>query len=157
MPSDNKQLILVIVPCIAVATLLLITAATIIRKKRRNTHHNSLPITETSFLQRHLDSIRTWNKPTNSGPNATFIADPNHLPFHLAQPEATHPPERTHDMTWQRFQEKQKQREVRTKQPSQPLEQWSHQPKGAAYWRQVGKDMQARKPWWEKARDRLGL
>jgi hypothetical protein len=121
-----------------------------------------LPTTEkppAGFTQKHLSTLRGWEKPATTTPEnnawSTFKTDPGHISF-LAEPVASHQPQRPAKGTWQQFKEKQQQRAMQT-QASKPLEKWHFQPKGSAYWREVGREMQARKTWWEKMKDLVGL
>jgi hypothetical protein len=161
MSFDSKQLILIIVPTIAVVVAVAITAFFAMRKMRRSSQKNSLPMTEkpqSTFVQHHLTDLRRWEKPARPARPTTDQAsqptkfDPGHLPF-LAQPSASHQPERSTRLTWQQFKERQRQRDLEAQNPT-PLGQWQFKPKGAAYWRQVGEEMEARKSWWQKLRDK---
>jgi hypothetical protein len=162
MATDKKQIILVVVPTIAVVVLITITSIAIIRKLRLRSRRNLLPVTETSGLaEQHIGALQNWQKPTNSStstnnPWPTIKSDPSHRLF-LAEPAASHQPQRPAKGTWQQFKEKQRQREQQAQTVSRPAQPWNHAPKGAAYWGRVGKEMQARKPWWEKVQDRLGM
>jgi hypothetical protein len=150
MPSDKKQLVLIVIPAVALGIALIITAIVIMLKLRRRSKRSLLPTTkkpQESFVQYHLSELREWQKP------APLKADPNPIPF-LAQPAATHQPQRPIKGSWQQFKEKQQQR---AQTPRLPLEKWHLEPKGAAYWREVGKEMQARKSWWERLSDKLRL
>lgn len=148
MADEKQQLILVIVPAIAVTVLLIITAIAFICKLRLSLQRSLLPMREkplASFTQSHLNTLREWKKPKT---------DAGHIPF-LARPGPSHQPQRPAKGAWQ--QSKEKQRAVPTQPSNEPLEKWHHQPKGLAYWREVGKEMQARKTWWEKMKNRVGL
>jgi hypothetical protein len=148
MSSDKKQLILVIVPAIAVGVLLIVTSVAIMRKLRRRSQRALLPTTEKpDFTQHHLGSLRNWQKPK---------ADPGHLPF-LSEPAASHQPQRPVKGSWQQFKERQRQREMKAQEFNQSAGTWHHKPKGAAYWRQVVREMAARRTWWEKVKDNMGL
>jgi hypothetical protein len=148
MSSDKKQLILIVVPAIAVAMLLIATSIAIMRKLRRRSQRTLLPTQETpGFTQHHIGSLRNWQKPK---------ADPGHLPF-LAEPQASHQPQRPAKGTWQQFKDRQRQREIKAQECCQPAEEWQHAPKSAAYWRQVGRQMAARRTWWETVKDKIGL
>jgi hypothetical protein len=141
MADDKQQLILVIVPAVAVTVLLIITAIAIIRKLRHSSQRCLLPATEkppASFTRSHLNTLRGWEKPKTNA---------DHIPF-LAQPVPSHQPQRPAKGAWQQFKEKQQQRVVQTQPSNKPLEKWHHQPKGPAYWSEVGKEMQARRKWW---------
>jgi hypothetical protein len=148
MPSDKKQVVLIVIPAVALGIALIITAIVIMLKLRRRSKRNLLPTTQKpqeSFVQYHLSELREWQKP------APLKTDPNHIPF-LAEPAPTLQPQRPVKGSWQQFKEKQQQR---AQAPRLPLEKWHLEPKGAAYWREVGKEMQARKSWWKKFLDRL--
>jgi hypothetical protein len=157
MSSDNKQLVLIIVPVVVVAFAIIITAATVqLRRRRRCT---LLPTTEPLFTKQHIASLRGWQKPQAPDPPMDspwpkLKTDPNHRPF-LAAPTASHQPERPIQKgAWQKFKEKQAQRKEGVK---EPIEKWHHQPQGPAYWKEVGKHMQAKKTGWEKLKDKLGF
>jgi hypothetical protein len=155
--SDGRQFVLVIVPCIALGIALIITGIVVARKLQRNARRNALPVTEKTFLQRHLESLRYWQTPVASASCSAFEADPNHIPLTLAQPAPTHPPSSTTNPSWKKFQDEQKRRQIQAEQPAIPFEPWVYRPKGPAYWCQVGQEMQARRSWWEKMKDRMGL
>jgi hypothetical protein len=147
MSSDKKQLILVVVPAIAVAVLLIATSIAIMRKLRRRSQRTLLPTQEKpGFTRHHLDSLRNWQKPK---------ANPGHLPF-LTKPTASHQPQGPVKGTWQQFKDSQRQREMTAQECWQPAGEWRHAPKRAAYWRQVGRQMAARRTWWEKVKDKMG-
>ncbi|KAH8723722.1 hypothetical protein GQ44DRAFT_562151, partial [Phaeosphaeriaceae sp. PMI808] len=76
----------------------------------------------------------------------------NDPPF-LTELPAAYQPQRPHKNRFQQFQEKMQ--EQRNRGPKQPVEPWHLKPKGAAYWKQVGAEMQAQKTWQEKMADRL--
>ena len=87
MADDKQQLILVIVPAVAVTVLLIITAIAIIRKLRHSSQRSLLPVTEkppASFAQSHLNTLRGWER---------HKTDADHIPF-LAQPVPSHQPQR---------------------------------------------------------------
>jgi hypothetical protein len=133
MSSDKKQLILIVVPAIAVAMLLIATSIAIMRKLRRRSQRTLLPTQETpGFTQHHIGSLRNW-------------------------PQASHQPQRPAKGTWQQFKDRQRQREIKAQECCQPAEEWQHAPKSAAYWRQVGRQMAARRTWWETVKDKIGL
>jgi hypothetical protein len=161
MPDDHKQLVLIIVPIVALATALIITGIAIVRKLLHNFHRNTLPVTEKTFLERHLDILRTWKTTALSTSQMVVKFDPHHRPLTLTMPAPTHPPASTTNGSYKKFQDKQKQRQkqrqMRAQQPDIPLEPWVHRPMGPAYWRQVGREMQMRKSRWEKMKDRMGL
>jgi hypothetical protein len=149
MSSDKSQLILIIVPAIAVAVLLIATSIAITRKLRHRSQSPLLPTREKpAFTQHHLGSLRNGQKPK---------ADPGHLPF-LAEPTASHQPQRPVKEAWQHFQDEEKRRRKMNQQEyGQPAGRWDHVPKSAAYWRQVGREMAARRTWWEKVKNKMGL
>jgi hypothetical protein len=149
MSSDKKQLILIIVPAIAVAVLLIATSIAITRKLRHRSQRPLLPTTEKpGFTQDRLGLLRNWQKPK---------ADRGHLPF-LAEPTASHQPQRPVKGAWQQFQDKEeRRREMNQQECGQSAGKWDHVPKSAAYWRQVGRDMAARRTWWEKMQNKMGL
>jgi hypothetical protein len=161
MAVDSKQLISIIIPTIAVVVAVAITAFFAMRKMRHSSQKNILPRTEnlqSTFVQHHLTDLRRWEKPARPARPTTDQAsqptrfDPGHLPL-LAQPTTSHQPERSTRLTWQQFKERQRQRDIEA-QNRTPLEQWHLKPKGAAYWRQVGEEMEARKSWWQKLCDK---
>jgi hypothetical protein len=135
--TDGRQLVLIIVPCIALGIALIITAIAIARKLQRNARLNTLPVTERTFLKRHLDNLRSWNIPVVSPTGPAFKVDPHHRPLTLTMPASTHPPASTINGSYKTFQAKQKQRqEQRQMGPQQPeisLEPWVHLPMGSAY------------------------
>jgi hypothetical protein len=149
MSYDKKQLILIVVPIIAVVAVLILTAIAIMRKFRCRSQRDLLPTTEKcpGFTEQHLGALRNWQK---------VKADPGHLPL-IAEPTASHQPHRPAKGTWQQFKEKQHQRGMQAQTFSQPKEKWHHAPKGPEYWRQFGREMAVRRTWWEKVRDRSGL
>jgi hypothetical protein len=161
MSDDRKQLILIIVPTVALAIVFIITGIAVARRLLTNSRRNTLPVTETTFLQRHLDILRTWKTPTQLASRSVVKIDPHHRPLTLAMPAPTHPPASTTNGSYKKFQEKQKQRQkqrqMRAQQPDIPLEPWVHRPMGPAYWRQVGREMQMRKSRWEKMKNWMGF
>ncbi|KAF1913093.1 hypothetical protein BDU57DRAFT_581586 [Ampelomyces quisqualis] len=163
MINDKKQVILVVVPAVAVAFLIICTSIAIIRKLRRSSQRSLLPMTQkppTSFTQNHLNTLRGWENPAATTPEngtwSSITTDSGHITL-LAQPVASHQPQRLAKGAWQQFKEKQQQRATQTHAINKPLEKWHLQPKGPLYWREVGREMQARKTWWEKTKDRVGL
>lgn len=86
---------------------------------------------EPTFVQRHLTTLRAWQKPT-------MPAYPP-LPSYLGRPTATRQPCRTTVISFDEWEKGY--RNVR--------------PKGPVYWKQYGEAMEARKSWWEKIQDRL--
>ncbi|KAH7385396.1 hypothetical protein DE146DRAFT_204226 [Phaeosphaeria sp. MPI-PUGE-AT-0046c] len=162
MSSDPKQLILIVLPVVALSLALIVTAIAIIVKMRRRAQLQILPTAQKSvqppsFTEAHLANLREWQKPANSASmndsSSTIKTDPGHLPF-LAQPCATL--QKPQKGSWELFKEKQQQRAL-NKENAQPVSAWHHKPKGPGYWREVGKQMEARKTWWEKVRDRAGF
>jgi hypothetical protein len=157
MSSGNKQLVLIFVPVVAVAFVIIITA-TIVQSRRRR-RRTLLPTTEPLFTQSHIASLRGRQKPQAPGPPMDspwpkLKIDPNHRPF-LAAPTASHQPERPMQKgAWQKFKEKQAQRKEWVK---EPLDKWHYHPKGPAYWKEYGKQTQARKTVWEKVKDNMGF
>ncbi|XPS78191.1 hypothetical protein M3J09_010209 [Ascochyta lentis] len=99
-----------------------------------------------TFVENHLEMLRAWQKPAKH-------AQTLH-PLNLAKPDTSHQPRRPTGMTFQDWQERQRNANTRPnhmhdfKLTGQGL-------KSPAYWRKVGEEMEARKSWWEKTKDRL--
>lgn len=172
MPSDPKQVILIVVPVVALSIALITLFIVIFIKMRRRFERQILPTAQKSgpamsavqqppnFTQRHLANLRDWQKPTNPASAsivtayATIKTDSSHRTFQLAPPSAAH--QKSQKGSWQQFQEKKQQRAL-ARENAPPIGKWHHKPKGPAYWCEVGKEMEARKTWWEKAKDRVGM
>ncbi|KAH7084116.1 hypothetical protein FB567DRAFT_75627 [Paraphoma chrysanthemicola] len=164
MYVSNKHMILKVFPIVAIVAVVVAITTFFIIHKRRKSRKNVLPMTkhpESAFLREHLTGLRSWEKPaaatypaTNRFPQPLKV-DAGHLPF-LAQPSSSHQPERSTRLTWQQYKERQHQRGLKA-QNHPPPGQWKFKPKGPAYWRQVGRDMEARKSWWQKLRDKCGF
>lgn len=151
LSSDGKQLVLIVVPVAAVVIAAAITAMVILRKHRRR-QRTLLPATEPLFTERHIASLRNWQKPKPTGPPMgnpwpKLKSDPNYIPF-LAAPSASHQPERPiRKGACQKFKEKQAQRKEWANKPQEPLKKWHHEPRDPAYWREVGRSMRAEMTW----------
>lgn len=75
--------------------------------------------------------------------------DPNHLPF-LAQAAPVHGEKRPVKNTWQSFKARQariqEQRDLEMQAGvGSSAREWQHKPKGPAYWKKVGEEMEAKK------------
>jgi len=176
MSSDNKQMILIVVPTVAAILLCIVIAIVLIYKHRHNSQKNLLPISaqsqpanpQQSFVQRHLEGIRSWSKPAPSQTDRLgqpLKTDPRHLSLSLAQPSSSHQPTRKVKGSYALYQERQaKKQEQRDREagraseisgnwPFQPMEK----PKPRSYWAQVGRETEARRTWWDKLRDKIGM
>ncbi|KAH7071833.1 hypothetical protein BKA63DRAFT_492504 [Paraphoma chrysanthemicola] len=164
MSFASKKTILTIVPIVAIIAVVVASTAFFMIQKWRKSQKNVLPVTEhpeSAFLREHLTGLRSWEKPAPAAYPSTnrcsqpLKVDAGHLPF-LAQPTFSHQPERSTRLTWQQYKERQHQRDLEAQNKS-PLVQWKFKPKGPAYWRQIGRDMEARKSWWQKLHDKCGF
>lgn len=101
-----------------------------------------------TFVERHLETLRAWQKPSKQ-------AQPP-LPLYLAKSVAAQQPRRPSSMTFKEWQERQRQTTLRLN----PMHEFKlsgvgvHSP---AYWKKVVEEMEARKSWWEKVKDRLQI
>ncbi|KAJ4335628.1 hypothetical protein N0V87_006022 [Didymella glomerata] len=86
---------------------------------------------ERTIVQRHLEMLRAWQKPT-------IQAQPP-LPLYLGRPETTRHPCRPTGMTFDEWDKGYR----------------NLRPRGPAYWKKYGEEMEARKPWWQKTQDKL--
>jgi hypothetical protein len=178
MPSDPKQVILIVIPTVALSIALITTLIVILVKMRRRSQREILPTSQNSapaasvvqpptFTERHIANLRGWQKPADSAASTinstpasmnnaypTIKTDPGHHVFQLAQPSATH--QKSQKGSYATFMEKRAQRTM-ANENVQPLGEWHHKPKGPAYWREVGKEMEARKTVWEIVKERVGL
>lgn len=177
MPSDPKQLILIVIPVVALSIALITTFIVIFVKMRRRSQSEPLPtfrksapaaseVQPPTFTERHIANLRQWQKPAdsassiNSTPTSinnaypTIKTDPSHHAFQLAQPSAAH--QKPQKGSYAAFMEKRAQRAM-ANENAQPLGEWHHKPKRPAYWQEIGKEMEARKTVWEKVKGRVGL
>jgi hypothetical protein len=177
MPSDPKQVVLVVIPTVALSIALLITLIVILVKMRRRSQREILPTSQNSapaasvvqpptFTERHIANLRGWQKPAdsastiNSTPTSinnaypTIKTDPSHHAFQLSQPPAAQ--QKPQKGSYAAFMENRAQRAL-ANENVQPLGEWHHKPKGPAYWREVGKEMEARRTVWEKMKERVGI
>lgn len=90
---------------------------------------------EPTFVQRHLEMLRAWQKPTPP-------AQPP-LPLYLARPDATHQPRRPTGMASKEWQE----RQLYQPNPMYDVKLTGASAKGPAYWKKYAEEMEARKPW----------
>jgi hypothetical protein len=153
--------VLVVVPTVISIVLFLLVVLALILKHRNGVRKYLLPVTEDpqrTFLQRHLYNLRSWRKPATTAPQHPVETDPRHIPF-LVHPPTSHQPQRAYKETWQKFQERQRRRDLdrmtRNQKPK-PKVEWL-QPRSASYWRNAAKEMEAQRSWWEKLKEKLGM
>ncbi|KAH6629334.1 hypothetical protein C7974DRAFT_394271 [Boeremia exigua] len=97
-----------------------------------------------AFIESHIGMLRAWQKPTEPQPP---------LPLYSAKSEY---PIRTPRMTFQVWQERQRSAVVRPN-PMHDFRPTGTGIRGPEYWKRVTDEMEARKSWWEKAKDKLRI
>lgn len=123
-----------------------------------------LPVTEQrgprpTFSSRHIAHLRDWEKPVVS-PLSVHMHQQAHHPEKLtdipalAHPDNVYRPQQAYKMTWEQFQERQRNRDPNADEHHRHVrESWKPSPpRNFEYWKKVGEDMEARKGWWEKAK-----
>jgi len=134
--------------------------------RSREPQSSILPATEQrgprpTFSARHIAHLRDWQKPDV----VPFI----HLQHHarapvkatdiptLTPPSNVYQPPRVHKMTWQQFQDRQRNRDPNADEYHRHVRMsWKPSPpRNYEYWKKVGEDMEAGKGWWEKAKDKF--
>jgi hypothetical protein len=134
------------------------------------TEYPQLDNSQQTILQRHIAGLRNWTKPRaarNEYPKHLLKVDPHDLSFNLPRPASSHQPMRPTKGSWSLHQERkahlhtQEERhracggapDISLKWPFQQMER----PKPASYWARRGRDMEAKKTWWNKLRDNLSM
>ncbi|KZM18607.1 hypothetical protein ST47_g10220 [Ascochyta rabiei] len=93
-----------------------------------------------TFVEQHLGMLRAWQKPTKYA---------RHLqPVQPTKPGDSHQPFRLTGMSFRYWQEFQRNASVRCN-PMHEFKVTGEGVKSPAYWTQVGKEIEARKSWWE--------
>ncbi|KAF2849754.1 hypothetical protein T440DRAFT_469154 [Plenodomus tracheiphilus IPT5] len=128
-------------------------------------HHEPRP----TFSERHLAHLRDWRQPPVSsggllplhlgqprtqGPSPLGMTELQ-IPT-LARPDSAHQPQRAYKMTWQQFQDRQRNRDPMADEYHRHVcESWQpSKPRNYQYWKKYAEDREARKTIWEKVKDK---
>ncbi|KAF1836481.1 hypothetical protein BDW02DRAFT_567073 [Decorospora gaudefroyi] len=177
LESTTKPDVAVIVPLVVVVVLIVMiiialalspkgSIQKLVTRITRRSRTPILPLTELpqpepTFIQRHLEGLRKWQKPT--GPPAPAsqpsllcdgiqMAD---LPALSKPSPVARPPNRPTYQQWkERYQNRSPTADERHR---YAREKKTRVPNNGQYWRRVYEELQTRRPWWEKLKEKMGF
>ncbi|KAL6708009.1 hypothetical protein ACN47E_003443 [Coniothyrium glycines] len=170
MRRTSAKIYLIVPLAIFVLFIVLLLVWRFTRRKKAATTLLPLTLTpqppreELTFVQRHIDALRAWRKPSipvdpsNSSrlTQTSSAVELLHIPTLRAPPAAAQPGRKK--MDYKEFIQRQRRRDPNADENHRHVrESWVPIAPRREHWRRVGEEMEARKTPWEKAKDKIGL